>query len=110
MQISSSIDAAAPTPSSGAGPAYRRRTIATNFFAMTAVSGIVLLIGIFATAYSRRVLGPAAIGQVNWNAALLAFLTLLASPGLALVGSWPMPSWHCSHCSLRAADRPAPCC
>ena len=53
---------------------------------MTAVSGIVLLIGIFATAYSRRVLGPAAIGQVNWNAALLAFLTLLASPGLALVG------------------------
>ena len=86
MQASSSIDAAAPTHSSSAGPAYRRRTIATNFFAMTAVSGIVLLIGIFATAYSRRVLGPAAIGQVNWNAALLAFLTLLASPGLALVG------------------------
>ena len=53
---------------------------------MTAVSGIVLLIGIFATAYSRRVLGPAAMGQVNWNAALLAFLTLLASPGLAIVG------------------------
>ena len=86
MQASSSIDAAAPTHSSSAGPSYRRRTIATNFFAMTAVSGIVLLIGIFATAYSRRVLGPAAIGQVNWNAALLAFLTLLASPGLALVG------------------------
>ena len=80
MQISSPIDAPAPAP------AYRRRTIATNFVAMTAVSGIVLLIGIFATAYSRRVLGPAAIGQVNWNAALLAFLTLLASPGLALVG------------------------
>jgi O-antigen/teichoic acid export membrane protein len=86
MQASSSIDAAAPTHSSSAGLAYRRRTIATNFFAMTAVSGIVLLIGIFATAYSRRVLGPAAIGHVNWNAALLAFLTLLASPGLALVG------------------------
>ena len=87
MQASSSIDAtAAPAHSSGASPAYRRRTIATNFFAMTAVSGIVLLIGIFATAYSRRVLGPAVIGQVNLNAALLAFLTLLASPGLALVG------------------------
>lgn len=80
MQISSPIDAPA------AAPAYRRHTIATNFIAMTAVSGIVLLVGIFATAYSRRVLGPAAIGQVNWNAALLAFLTLLASPGLALVG------------------------
>src|ERR1044072_7498150 len=86
MQISSSIDAAAPTHSSSTGPAYRRRTIATNFIAMTAVSGIVLLIGIFATAYSRRMLGPAAIGQVNWNAALLAFLALFASPGLALVG------------------------
>src|ERR1044071_1826449 len=86
MQASSSIDAGAPTHSSGASPAYRRRTIATNFFAMAAVSGIVLLIGIFATAYSRRVLGPAAIGQVNWNAALLAFLALLASPGLAMVG------------------------
>ena len=86
MQASSSIDAAAPTHAPSAGPAYRRRTIATNFVAMTAVSGIVLLIGIFATAYSRRVLGPAAIGQVNWNAALLAFLALLASPGLALVG------------------------
>jgi O-antigen/teichoic acid export membrane protein len=80
MQVSSPIDAPA------AGPAYRRRTIATNFIAMTAVSGIVLLIGIFATAYSRRVLGPAAIGQINWNAALLTFLTLLASPGIALVG------------------------
>ncbi len=80
MQVSSPIDAPAPAP------AYRRRTIATNFIAMTAVSGIVLLIGIFATAYSRRVLGPAAIGQINWNAALLTFLALLASPGLALVG------------------------
>jgi len=80
MQISSPIDAPA------AAPAYRRRTIATNFIAMTAVSGIGLLIGIFATAYSRRVLGPAAIGQVNWNAALLAFLSLLATPGLAIVG------------------------
>src|SRR4029453_17805901 len=86
MQISPPIDAPAPALSSGAGPAYRRRTIATNFIAMTAVSGIVLLVGIFATAYSRRVLGPAAIGQGNWNAALLAFLALLASPGLAMVG------------------------
>ncbi len=103
---------------------------------MTAVSGIVLLIGIFATAYSRRVLGPAAIGQVNWNAALLAFLALLASPGLALVGQRdiaanpkqtasitslvlglqmlfglrPTPSSRRSRSSIRAAGRPAPCC
>src|SRR4029453_8517253 len=86
MQISPPIDAPSPALSSGAGPAYRRRTIATNFIAMTAVSGIVLLIGIFATAYSRRVLGPPAVGQINWNAALVAFLTLLASPGLASIG------------------------
>jgi O-antigen/teichoic acid export membrane protein len=85
MQMSSSIDAPA-SPSSGATLAYRRRTIAINFAAMAAVSGIVLLVGIFTTAYTRRVLGPAAIGQVNWNAALLAFLTLLANPGLAVVG------------------------
>jgi O-antigen/teichoic acid export membrane protein len=86
MQASSPVDAPAATPTPGAGPAYRRRTIATNFVAMTVVSGVVLLIGIFTTAYSRRVLGPAAIGQVNWNAALLVFVALLASPGIAVVG------------------------
>jgi O-antigen/teichoic acid export membrane protein len=85
MQISSSVDGPAAPPSS-AGTAYRRRTIATNFLAMTVVSGVVLLIGIFTTAYTRRVLGPAAVGQVNWNAALLTFLALLASPGIAIVG------------------------
>lgn len=86
MQMSSPIDGPAASPSSDAGPAYRRRTIATNFLAMTVVSGIVLLVGVFTTAYTRRVLGPAAIGQVNWNAALLTFLALLASPGIAIVG------------------------
>jgi O-antigen/teichoic acid export membrane protein len=86
MEITSSIDAPATPPSSAPGPAYRRRTIATNFLAMTVVSGIVLLVGIFTTAYTRRVLGPAAIGQVNWNAALLTFLALIASPGIAIVG------------------------
>jgi O-antigen/teichoic acid export membrane protein len=85
MQISSSVDGPA-APSSSAGTAYRRGTIATNFLAMTVVSGVVLLVGIFTTAYTRRILGPAAIGVVNWNAALLTFLTLFASPGIAIVG------------------------
>ena len=77
---------AAPADAAGAAPAYRRRTIATNFLAMTVVSGIVLVVGIFTTAYSRRVLGPAAIGEINWNASLIAFLALLASPGLQVIG------------------------
>ncbi|MBL6614109.1 MAG: flippase [Reyranella sp.] len=73
---------------------YRRRTIATNFLAMSLVSGSLLLIGIFTTAYSRRALGPSAIGQVNWNAALLLFLTLLASPGIATIGQRDVAANH----------------
>ena len=81
-------------PAEAAPPAYRRRTIATNFLAMSAVSGSILLIGVFATAYSRRALGPSAIGQVNWNAALLVFLTLLASPGLTIIGQRDVAADH----------------
>ncbi len=84
MSDASSI--AAPADGGPPAAAYRRRTIATNFLAMTVVSGIVLVVGIFTTAYSRRVLGPAAIGEVNWNASLIAFLALLASPGLQVIG------------------------
>jgi O-antigen/teichoic acid export membrane protein len=66
--------------------AYRRRTVAANFLAISVASGLTVLIGIFTAAYSRRVLGPEAIGQVNWNLALLACLALLTSPGLQLIG------------------------
>ncbi len=86
MQASSSIDLPAAESPASSGAAYGRRTIATNFLAMTLVSGTILLIGIFATAYSRRALGPVVIGQVNWNAAVLTFVALLVSPGLQLIG------------------------
>src|SRR5262245_61879345 len=76
MPESASISLPAEAAPPAANP-YRRRTIATNFLAMSLVSGSILLIGIFTTAYSRRALGPSAIGQVNWNAALLLFMTLL---------------------------------
>lgn len=66
--------------------AYRRRTVAANFLAVSIASGLTVLVGIFTTAYSRRVLGPAAVGQVNWNAAALAYLALLASPALQIIG------------------------
>jgi O-antigen/teichoic acid export membrane protein len=66
--------------------AYRRRTVAANFLAVSIASGLTVLIGIFATAYSRRVLGPAAVGLVNWNAAALTYLALLASPALQIIG------------------------
>ncbi len=67
-------------------PAYRRRTVAANFLAISLASGLTVLIGIFTAAYSRRVLGPVAVGQVNWNMALLACLALLANPGLQIIG------------------------
>ncbi len=66
--------------------AYRRRTVAANFLAVSIASGLTVLIGIFTTAYSRRVLGPAAVGQVTWNAAVLTYLALLASPALQIIG------------------------
>ncbi|UYN96174.1 MAG: flippase [Enhydrobacter sp.] len=66
--------------------AYRRRTVAANFLAIALGSGLTVVIGIFTAAYSRRVLGPEAIGQVNWNLSLLALVGLLASPGLQVIG------------------------
>ncbi|HKU97896.1 MAG TPA: flippase [Vineibacter sp.] len=65
---------------------HDRRRIAANFLAVSLSSGIAVLIGVLTTAYSRRMLGPVAIGQVNWNAAVLACLALIASPGLQIVG------------------------
>lgn len=65
---------------------HNRRRVATNFLAMTVSSGLGLLVGVFATIYSRRVLGPEVIGQVNWNLAVLAYLALIASPGLQIIG------------------------
>lgn len=65
---------------------HNRRRVATNFLVMSVASALILLIGLFTSAYSRRMLGPIAIGQVGWSAAVLAYLGLVASPGLQMVG------------------------
>jgi polysaccharide transporter, PST family len=36
--------------------------------------------------YVRRTLGPAAIGQVSWTAAVLGYLVILTNPGLTTIG------------------------
>ena len=66
-------------------PAHNRRRVATNFLAITASSGMGVLLGLFTSVYSRRILGPVPIGQVSWNLAVLTYLGL-ANPGLQLVG------------------------
>jgi len=69
-----------------AAASHDRRRIAVNFLAVSLSSGLAVLIGVLTTAYSRRMLGPVAIGQVNWNAAVVACLALIANPGLQIVG------------------------
>src|SRR2546423_771875 len=78
------------TRGSGAPPTFRaqdRRRTAINFLAMTASSGLSMLVGIFISIFVRRMLGPVAIGQVNWNLALLSYLGLVANPGLQTIGA-----------------------
>lgn len=53
---------------------------------MVLLNALSVLIGIVTSVYSRRVLGPVPIGQVSWNAAVLAYLGLIANPGMQTVG------------------------
>ena len=56
-------------------PADRRR-ITINFLVMSATSGLGLVVGLLIGIYVRRTLGPAAIGQVSWSAAVLGCLRI----------------------------------
>lgn len=79
---------AAPTatqPSLRSQPASRRR-IALNFLGLAGSNVLGLVVTIAISVYVRRVLGPEAIGQVSWAMAAVAWLTVLVSPGLFLVG------------------------
>jgi O-antigen/teichoic acid export membrane protein len=69
-----------------AGSYDRRRTL-FNFIAMSGSGALSLVVGILTSVYVRRVLGPGAIGQVTWNLAVLAYLSLfVANPGLQTIG------------------------
>ena len=63
-----------------------RKRIATNALslAVTYLLGFVATIGI--SIYVRRILGPEAVGQVNWIQAALGFGAILINPGLTTVG------------------------
>jgi O-antigen/teichoic acid export membrane protein len=65
---------------------HRRRRIAANFLGIAITSGINMVAGLFISIYVRRTLGPVAIGEVSWNAAVLAYLALVANPGLQIIG------------------------
>lgn len=66
--------------------AVSRRRIAANFVSIAGSNMLGLLVTILISVYVRRALGPEAIGQVSWAMAVVAYLTVLVSPGLAFVG------------------------
>jgi O-antigen/teichoic acid export membrane protein len=79
------IDEAALETPVPAAP-HNRRRIAANFLGMASTSVLGLVVSILTSIYVRRVLGPAAIGQVSWALAVLSYLTILVNPGLQTIG------------------------
>jgi O-antigen/teichoic acid export membrane protein len=65
---------------------HSRGRIARNFLAIAVTGAINLFAGLFISVYIRRTLGPVAIGEVSWNAAVLAYIALLANPGCQIIG------------------------
>jgi O-antigen/teichoic acid export membrane protein len=71
----------------GAAPVtHDRRRVAANFAAIAGSNGFGLIITILINVWVRRALGPVAIGQVSWNMAVIAYLVMIANPGLQVVG------------------------
>jgi O-antigen/teichoic acid export membrane protein len=66
--------------------AHSRGRIARNFLAIAITGAINLFAGLFISVYVRRTLGPMAIGEVSWNAAVLAYIALLSNPGCQIIG------------------------
>ncbi len=75
----------AAEPDSAAAQPNRRR-IAANFITLASTSVLGLIVTIVISIYVRRALGPAAIGQVSWALAAVAYLGVLVNPGLTTVG------------------------
>lgn len=75
---------------SGSGPLLSagpdRRRIAANFLAIASTSGLGLVVALTVGIYIRRILGPAAIGQIGWSLAVLSYFTILVNPGLTAIG------------------------
>src|SRR5712675_726587 len=75
-------EAAEPDP---AAAQPNRRRIAANFVTLASTSVVGLIVTIVISIYVRRALGPAAIGQVSWALAAVAYLGVLVNPGLTTV-------------------------
>jgi O-antigen/teichoic acid export membrane protein len=75
-----------PDPAEVTPPLHSRQRIATNFVGVALSSAINMVAGLFISIYVRRTLGPVAYGEVSWNAAVLAYLALIPSSGLQLIG------------------------
>jgi hypothetical protein len=56
-----------------------RRRIAANFIALASTSVLGLIVTILISIYVRRALGPAAIGQLSWALAAIAYLGVCQS-------------------------------
>ena len=67
-------------------PRVSRRRIAANFLSIAGTNVLGLGVTILISVYVRRALGPEAIGQLSWAIAVVAYLTVLVSPGLTFVG------------------------
>ncbi len=75
----------APEPQPADASPNRRR-IAVNFITLASTSVAGLIVTILISIYVRRALGPAAIGQVSWALAVIAYLGVVVNPGLTTVG------------------------
>jgi O-antigen/teichoic acid export membrane protein len=81
--LSDPKEAAEPDP---AATSPNRRRIAANFITLASTGALGLIVTILISIYVRRALGPAAIGQVSWAMAVIAFLGVVVNPGLTTVG------------------------
>jgi O-antigen/teichoic acid export membrane protein len=86
MTAGNASAAMAAEPAAAAPAGHDRRRIAANFVAMAGSNGFGLIITILISVWIRRALGPVAIGQVSWNMAVIAYLALIANPGLQVIG------------------------
>jgi O-antigen/teichoic acid export membrane protein len=59
--------------------------IARNFLWLSVAQAAILVVGLFAGIYARRVLGPVAIGQYSWCVAVLTYFFLLANPKIGVI-------------------------
>lgn len=74
-----------PASAASDPPVHNRRRIAANIFGLTGIYMVMRVAMLVGNIYTRRVLGPAMIGIISWNAALLTYLFMLTNPGMQTI-------------------------